>query len=212
MGMIRIIVVEDDARFTKVMRMALAREPDFEVTHAFCSAEEALGHSPWPDVDVLICDLGLPGMGGVEYIALAKERAPQLVALAYTLNEDRDMVFAALRAGASGYLLKGCSNLDLGVSIRNILEGECPMSPAIARRLLEYFLANAPLSETDPLTSRETEIVRMLADGLMYKEVAGRLGISWHTVHSHVKGIYVKLQAAGKKQAILRARSLGYLG
>jgi DNA-binding NarL/FixJ family response regulator len=176
------------------------------------SAEEVLEKADWEAVDVMICDLGLPGMGGVELIAVVKRQAPQVVCLAYTLNADKEVVFAALRAGAAGYLLKGCSLLDLEDSVRKVLAGECPISPAIARRLLDHFLGSPVVAEVEILSSRETEVIRLLSGGLIYKEVADRLSISPHTVHVHIKSIYKKLEASGKNAAINRARELGYLG
>lgn len=210
---IRMVVVEDDERLSKAIRLGLSRKEGLILMGVYGSAEAALEAVRWEEVDVLISDLGLPGMGGVELIGEIKRRVPRVVSLAYTLFDDQEIVFAALKAGASGYLLKGCSLLDLEASVRRIHAGECPMSPAIARRLLGYFLASeaVPASEVEPLSIRESTIVKLLAEGMIYKEVGERLGISPHTVHGHIKNIYGKLQVGTRAEAVMRARDLGYL-
>lgn len=207
----RILIVEDDERHASVMSLAFTGKPDFRLVATHTSAECALEHTDWSEVDVLISDLGLPGMGGVDLIALTRQNAPHVLCLAYTLNSEKKIVFSALRAGAQGYLLKGCSLLDLEQSVRKILAGECPVSPAIAGRLLDFFLSNPPQENAETLSTREIEIIRMLATGMISKEVADHLNISPHTVHGHLKKIYVKLQAKGRPQALERAKKLGYI-
>lgn len=209
--MIRILVVEDDAELAGNVGRVLAKEPDFQLMGIFPSAESALEFAAWGGVDVLLCDLGLPGMQGAELIRKIRARHPALVCLAYSLFSDDRSVFEALRAGAQGYLIKGCSAADLADSLRRVVAGESPMSPAIARKLLESFLKTPAEKASEPLTTRETAIVRQLADGYIYKEVADRLGISPHTVHSHIKKIYGKLQAATRAEAVRKAGELGYL-
>lgn len=209
--MIRIIMVEDDELLATTVRRLLLSDGELEVIACHGSAEKALEAGGWTEGQVLICDLGLPGMSGVDLISRVRDLAPELVILAYTLFEDQETVFSALRAGASGYLLKGCSATDLKDSVRRIHAGESPMSPAIARRLLDRFLAMPADIEPVVLTSREETIVRLLADGKIYKEVGDQLGISPHTVHSHIKKIYGKLHVADRSEAIRRAGELGYL-
>lgn len=209
--MIRCMMVEDDARLAGVVGVLLSTGDGFTMAGSYRSAEEALEADRWREADVLICDLGLPGMNGIELISRVREISPDLVILAYTLLEDQETVFSALRAGASGYLLKGCSATDLRNSIRRIHEGESPMSPAIARRLLDRFLSGPETMEAGLLTAREEMIVRLLAEGRIYKEVGDQLGISPHTVHSHIKKIYGKLHVSDRAEAIRRAGELGYL-
>lgn len=207
----RILIVEDDLRLSSVMKLAFTGKPRFNLAGVHASAEDAMRHTDWSEVDVLISDLGLPGMGGVDLIALTKQAAPHVLCLAYTLNSEKESVFAALRAGAKGYLLKGCSLLDLEASVLKILAGECPISPAIAGRLLDFFLTHPPTPQAETLSAREVEIIRLIAEGHIYKEVAARLGVSPHTVHTHIKNIYAKLESCGKKEALRRAKELGYL-
>lgn len=209
--MIRILIVEDDAALAENVGRILAKVPDFKMIDTFSSAEAALESAAWADADVLLCDLGLPGMQGAELIREIRARHPGLICLAYSLFSDDKSVFQALRAGAQGYLIKGCSGTELVSSLRSVMDGESPMSPAIARKLLENFM-KAPVEETtNALTTREITIIRQLADGYIYKEVADRLGISTHTVHSHIKKIYGKLQAVSRADAVKKAGDLGYL-
>ncbi len=209
--MIRVVFVEDDAELLRSVVRVLEKREDIRIVGSFYTAESALEAGLWDQADVLISDIGLPEMSGVELIRGVKDRHPDLLVLAYTLHDDRDTVFAALRAGATGYVLKGGTAAELEESIRSMAMGQSPMSPAIARRLLDRFLEIPPGSDTELLSVREEEIVRYLAKGLYYKEVADLLGISPHTVHSHIKKIYGKLQAADRPQALRRARMLGYL-
>lgn len=209
--MIRILMVEDDAALAENVGRVLAKVPDFQMIATFSSAETALKSTAWADADVLLCDLGLPGMQGAELIREIRARHPALICLAYSLFSDDKSVFEALRAGAQGYLIKGCSGTELVASLRSVVGGESPMSPAIARKLLESFMKSPAAEISDPLTTREIGIVQQLADGYIYKEVADRLGISPHTVHSHIKRIYGKLQAASRAEAVRKARDLGYL-
>lgn len=213
--MITVIMVDDDERLADSVCRILARDGGFAILGAFADAEQALAANLWVNADVLICDLGLPGMSGVDLIARVKERAPRVVSLAYTLHEEEETVFAALRAGACGYLLKGSPPAELASSVRSVHAGQSPISPPIARRLLDRFLVSSPQEEKEsnpaPLTLREEAILRLLAEGMIYKEVADRMGISPHTVHGHIKNIYEKLHVHHRAEAVRRAIALGYL-
>ncbi len=208
---IRIILVEDDPRLLDNLARLLEKREDFRIAGTYSSAEEALTAKPWQEGDVLISDIDLPGISGVQLIAAAKEENPALLPLAYTIYEDRDTVFAALNAGAFGYLLKGCSADYLETSIRDLVRGGAPMSPLIARKLLDRFLQDSPAAPAETLSPREVELLRCVAGGLLYKEIGERLGISRHTVHTHIKNIYGKLHATGRRHALRRAKMLGYL-
>lgn len=209
--MIRVIVVEDDPRLLENLSRLLDRREDFQVVASFGSAEAALAADPWHNGEVLISDIDLPGISGVELIAKARELNPNLLPLAYTIYEDRDTVFAALKAGAFGYLVKGCSAEMLESSIRELVRGGAPMSPPIARRLLDRFLEDVAPEPAESLSPREVELLRLVAEGLLYKEIGEQLGISPHTVHTHIKNIYGKLHATDRSHALRRARMLGYL-
>ena len=209
--MIRIIAVEDDPQLLDNLTKLLEKRDDFHVVATFSSAEDALDANRWDEGDVLISDIDLPGISGIELISKAKEANPQLLPLAFTIYEDRDTVFAALNAGAFGYLLKGCTADWLETSIREVVRGGAPMSPAIARRLLDRFLQDSPPEPAEALSPREVELLRCVAEGLLYKEIGEQLGISPHTVHTHIKNIYGKLHATSRQHALRRARMLGYL-
>ena len=208
---IRIIVVEDDARMLGYFARLLERREGFLVVGAYASADEALQAAPWSEGDVLISDIDLPGISGVELIAKARAANPDLLPLAYTIYEDRDTVFAALNAGAFGYLLKGCSAEYLETAIRELVRGGAPMSPVIARKLLDRFLQDSPAEPAEALSPREVELLRSVSEGFLYKEIGERLGISPHTVHTHIKNIYGKLHATNRQHALRRAKMLGYL-
>ena len=209
--MIRIAVVEDDPRLRENVVKLLQRRGDFEVVGSYANAEDALATHSWQAGDVLISDIDLPGMSGIELIARVKQVHPEILPLAFTIYEDRDTVFAALTAGAFGYIVKGCSAEWLETSIRELVRGGAPMSPSIARWLLDRFLQDSPPQEPAALSTREIGLLRLVAQGLIYKEIGEQLGISPHTVHTHIKNIYGKLHATDRSHALRRARMLGYL-
>jgi DNA-binding NarL/FixJ family response regulator len=159
---------------------------------------------------VILTDLGLPGMSGVDLIKKVKEEMPSLEIMAHTVFEDREMVFSAIKAGASGYILKGSSPREVIESIHALYKGGAPMSPKIARKIIHEFQDDV-VSEQYLLTQREKEIVKRVEEGLTYKEIGERLSISTHTVHTHIKNIYEKLQAKDRNDAIVKARKRGII-
>jgi len=159
---------------------------------------------------VLLTDLDLPAMHGTELIRRAKRSYPDLDILAFTISEDRDTVFAAIKAGASGYLLKGSSPRELIEAIDTLRKGGAPMTPKIARKLIREF-QDASATEDQLLSRREREIVKAIEQGLSYKEIADLCCISPHTVHTHIKNIYDKLQACDRQTAIIKARKRGLI-
>lgn len=207
----RIIIVEDSRVLASNLEKVLVRSTKFQVVGNYPSAEDALEADEWGNADLFLSDLGLPGMQGSELIAFVRNHHPGVLCLVYSLFSDDVTVFEALRAGAQGYILKGCTGDQLIASLISLAQGESPMSPSIAKKLLENFLNPAPKEKKCVLTEREVKIVRLLSEGFLYKEVADRLGVSQHTVHSHIKKIYVKLQAPGRANAVRKARDLGYL-
>jgi len=214
LSMLHLAIVEDDPAHLAQLGRVLAHEPDFEVVGLYPSAEAALAGNDWTKVDVLLTDLELPGISGVGLIARVVQENPRVLLLAYTVHDQRDTVFAALRAGAFGYVVKGGTAEDLVEAIRRAVRGESPLSPPVARYLIDAFLSGFAQSESgrsEDLTPRESELLRLVASGLIYKEIGERLGISHHTVHAHVRNIYEKLHAVDRPQALRRARVLGYL-
>ena len=210
--MIRVAIVEDDARIRAAIVGRCQRESDFTVVGDWESADDAARDADWSTVDVLVVDLELPGsLSAIGLIGRAHDKNRHILPIVHTIHDARDSLFAAIHAGAVGYVLKG-ESLDALVSgIRDAVEGRAPISPAVARYFVEAFRAEVPAGDVKPLSDRETELLRALADGLTYADVAEQLGISRHTVHSHAKKIYDKLHASSRTQAIRTAKLSGLL-
>lgn len=204
-------IIEDNRDLLANLRLLLAGEPGVNVVGAFGSAEAALDAAPWAQCDVLLVDIELPGLSGVELIDQIHQKYPDLQALVHTISEDRDVVFAAIKAGATGYVLKGSSPRDLIESLHNVHSGGAPMSPKIARKVILELRGHQDASGQVGLTQREMDVLKGIAKGQTYKELAAALGRSPHTIHAHVKSAYEKLQAANRAQAIQKARSLGVI-
>lgn len=207
----RLCIVEDNERLLANLQLLLDGEPGITVVGAFRSAEDALAADPWARCDLLLVDIELPGLSGVELIDKVHRQHPELQALVHTISEDREVVFAAIKAGAMGYLLKGGSPRELIESLRSIHAGGAPMSPRIARKVLSELRAPAGNTAEAGLSQREVDVLKGIAQGLSYKEIADSLGRSPHTVHAHIKSAYEKLQAANRIAALRKARSLGLI-
>lgn len=212
--MIRLVVVEDDPEMLATLRWLFAAVDGIRLVGAYETAEAALEETDWQAVDVLLSDLDLPGLSGPQLIAVARGLAPGLLALAHTVHEQRNSLFEALRAGASGYLVKGMPALELVASIRAIFGGETPISQLVARHLIAWFReadAAARAAPEEDLTSRELEVLRSFTRGSTYEEIADGMSISRHTVHSHIRKIYSKLHVNSRKQALRQALNRGYV-
>ena len=207
-------IVEDDARLVVNLKALLSTEDDMEVLSTHHSAEEASAEAPWSRLDVLLVDLDLPEMSGVDLIRRIHPSYPNLSILVYTIHEDRASLLDAIRAGACGYLIKGSAPRDLIAALREIYAGGAPMSAKIARSVLSELRLEEPaaaLPEEEQLTVREASILRMLEEGRSYKEIAADLSVSTHTVHTHIKNTYRKLQAHSRSDAIRIGRIRGVL-
>jgi two-component system NarL family response regulator len=206
----RLIIVEDNRLLLENLRLLLNGEAGITVAGAFASAEEALEMLAECKPEVMLVDLDLPGISGIELTKRAKAAMPEIDIMAYTIFEDRETVFSAIKAGASGYILKGSSPRELVESLNNLFQGGAPMSPKIARKVIKEFQHDNDSPQT-LLSQREKEIVRGIEQGMTYKDIAERFNISPHTVHTHIKNIYEKLQAKGRPEAILKARKQGLI-
>ena len=207
---LRLVIVEDDALLRENLALLLGGEPGIVVAAACSSAEEVLQRLPAAHADVMLSDLGLPGLGGVDLIRRAKALQPELEIVVLTVSEDRDNVFAALKAGAGGYIVKGATPRELVEAIAELRAGGAPMSPKIARLVIRNF---QDLGDADEglLTPKEKSVLAAIAEGRSYKEIASAQHISPHTVHSHVKRVYEKLHATDKRDALAKARRKGIL-
>ena len=206
-----ICIVEDHTAILENLRLLLAGEPDINIVGHHPTAEAALAQVKWAQVDILLADLGLPGMTGAELIRRVKGQHPDIRVLVYTIYEDRPSVLEAIHAGAGGYIVKGCRPSQLIASIHEIYEGGAPMSSSIARTLLFELqsMTRGQGTSSAPgniLTMRERSILQLLEQGLTYKEISLRLNIAASTVHTHIKNIYGKLHARDKIDAIRKGR------
>lgn len=206
----RLVIIEDDPLLLENLTLLLSGEEGITVAGSYRSAEDAVKQLKSASPEVMLTDLGLPGMSGVDLIKKAKEEMPSLEIMAHTVFEDRERVFSAIKAGASGYILKGSSPREIIESIHALYKGGAPMSPKIARKVIHEF-QDEVVGEQFLLTQREKEIVKLVEDGLTYKEIGEKLSISTHTVHTHIKNIYEKLQAKDRNDAIIKARKKGII-
>lgn len=205
-----IFIVEDDKKLLGSLTILLSGEPKIKVSGAFGTGEEALDALKTRRPDVMLIDLGLPGISGVDLIGMAKAQYPDVECMALTVFDDKNTIFSAIRAGATGYILKGATPRQLIEALHTIHDGGAPMSPKIARAVVFQF-QSATVQSANSLTNREIEVLQLLGKGQTYQQVAGQLNISFHTVHSHIKQIYEKLQAKGRQDALVKARKKGFM-
>ena len=208
----RIWIVEDNTRLRTYLVKYLSEPEDLECTGDFSNCEEALKalDSEEPP-KVLLIDLGLPGISGAQGIAKFKQRHPEIEALVLTVSNERDKVFEAIKAGASGYLLKNASIEEIETACRKVARGESSLDGAIARMMLGTFQQSDQTKADHNLTKRELEILHLLVDGLYGKEIADKLGISLATVNFHCGNLYKKLHVQSQRSAIIEARKRGIL-
>jgi DNA-binding NarL/FixJ family response regulator len=203
---IKVVIIEDQRDIREGLAWIIRATEGFRCAGAFRSMEEALekiGHDP---PDVALVDIGLPGMSGIEGIRILKERYPKLPLLTLTVYEDDEMIFDALCAGASGYLLKKTSPARLIESLKEAMDGGAPMSPEVASRVIKLFRDIRPPERADyRLTPHETRLLKLLVDGHNYKTAASELGVSVTTVAFHMRNIYDKLQVHSKSEAVAKA-------
>ena len=203
--MIRVCLVEDDERIRESLIILIEGTDGYRCVGAYESAEEALRDLKRVDADVVLMDINLPGMSGVECVQQLKVMMPTLQIIMLTVYEDADKIFASLEAGASGYLLKRTPPDQLLQGIRDVHAGGSPMSAQIARKVVESFKRERPPADTaSSLSDRETEILDLLSRGKRNKEIADLLFISPSTVHTHIHNIYEKLHIRSRSEAILR--------
>jgi DNA-binding NarL/FixJ family response regulator len=202
---IHIVVVEDDRTVREGLQMLINSTEGFECQAAFASGENALEQIPQIQPDVVLMDIHLQGIDGIECIRKLKAQLPAIQFIMLTVFEDSDMIFNSLAAGASGYLLKQTSPARLLESIQDVYHGGSPMSSEIARKVVRSF--QHPVFNTRKeagLTKREEEVLLLLTKGYLYKEIADRSNISIDTVRSHIRHIYEKLHVNTRTEAIMK--------
>jgi DNA-binding NarL/FixJ family response regulator len=204
--LIRVVIIEDQRDIRDGLAVLVGGTPEYQVTAAYSNMEQALAHIGSNLPDVVLVDLGLPGMSGVDGIALLKSRYPALQFLVLTAYDDDYRVFSAMCAGACGYLLKKTPPARLLEAIRELYQGGAPMTPEVARQVVELFRNNAPPADRDyRLTPNEARLLKLLVDGHTYKTAAFEMSITTHTVSFHARNIYDKLQVHSKSEAVAKA-------
>lgn len=202
---INVSIVEDNRGARESLRELLVRAPGLRCASVHSSGEHALEHLPAEPPDVVLMDINLPGMSGIECVARLKAGRPQIQVLMLTTYEESDRIFESLRAGASGYLLKNAPPAELLQAIEQVRAGGSPMSMNIARKVVSFFQQlKPPASELEKLTKRELEILTLLAKGYLYKEIADHLGISLSTVRAHLHTVYEKLHVQSRTEAVVK--------
>lgn len=203
---VRVAIVEDHHELRESWRAIIGSAPDLRCVADFATAEAALREIPVVRPDVVLMDINLPGMSGIECTRLLRDKLPQLQVLILTVYEDSERIFEALEAGASGYLLKRTSAEQLLLAILEVRNGGSPMTSEVARKVVQSFRkpARSKAAEAAKLTPREEEILKLLAQGYVTKEVADKLGISYHTSQTHLKNIYYKLHVRSRTEAVLK--------
>lgn len=209
---IHILIADDHTLFRDGLKALFASLPDTEVVGEAATGTETVALAEKLQPDVVLMDIQMPGLNGIEATRRIVQTSPHIGIIVVTMFEDDDSVFAAMRAGARGYVLKGADQEDMLRTIQAVARGEALFGPAIAVRLQSYFAAprpGAPPEAFPDLTERERELLALLAQGFNNAEIARQLHISIKTVRNHCSNIFSKLQVADRAQAIIRARNAG---
>jgi DNA-binding NarL/FixJ family response regulator len=203
---IRVAIVEDQRDIRESLTFLVNGTPGYTCTGSYRSMEEALDGIPRALPDVVLSDIGLPGMSGIEGVRLLKERFPDLLLLMLTVYDDDERIFDAMCAGACGYLLKKTPPARLLDSLKEAVGGGAPMSPEVARRVIALFREIRPPERANyDLTPHETRLLKLFVEGHNYKTAAAELGVSINTVNFHVRSIYSKLQVHSRSEAVAKA-------
>ena len=201
---IKISIVEDQDEMRESLVAWLSDAPGLRCVGAHASGEDALRNIPAEDPDVVLMDINLTGMSGIQCVTRLKATLPKIQVLMLTTYDEGDAIFDSLRAGANGYLLKNMPQSELVDAVRQVHAGGAPMSLQIARKVINHFHQTKPAPAVEQLTGREQEILRLLAKGYMYKEIADQLSISMSTVRTHVSAVYEKLHVHSRTEAAMK--------
>ena len=205
---ISIAIVEDNDKLRATLARVIDRTDGFRCVSDYGSAEDALADLPKIKPDVVLMDINLPGINGVECVRQLKKLLPQIQVMMLTVYEDTENIFNALAAGANGYMLKRTPAKELIEAIREVQRGGSPMTTHIARKVVQSFQKSAgqqqAANELSELSEREQQVLDLLAQGLIYKEIGEKLGISYETVHTYIRRIYEKLQVRTRTEAVAK--------
>jgi DNA-binding NarL/FixJ family response regulator len=208
--MTKVAIVEDNRTTREGLRTIIDLSPDYECVCACETAEDALRVLPKHEPEVVLMDIQLPSMSGIECVAKLKKLLPEVQVIMVTVYEDPDRIYSALRAGASGYLLKRSAPELVLAAIRDVQQGGAPMTGEIARKVIHHFQEqSATAAEVEKLSAREREVLELVAHGFINKEIADRLSVSVEAVRWHLKHIYSKLHVHSRTEAALKFRSPG---
>lgn len=206
--MIRVSIVEDNEAMRTELQLLIESTGGFQFVTAHPTAEDALAHAAEDRADVVLMDVQLPGINGIEAVRRLKAVAPATLVVMLTVFEHSDWIFDALRAGASGYVLKRSRPGEIIDSIRQVFDGGAPMSSTVARKVVQFFSQRPAGTDTnDPfaqLTPREHDVLMKLSEGFSYEEIGSALAISINTVRKHIRGIYEKLEVNSRTEAVAR--------
>ncbi len=197
-------IVEDSDKLRGTLARVLNRADGFKCVSQYPNAEDALKDLLNIKPDVVLMDINLPGMNGVECVRQLKKLLPEVQVMMLTVYEDTENIFDALAAGASGYMLKRTSSKELLEAIQEVKRGGSPMTMHIARKVVQSFQKTAPAQPAENLSEREQQVLDLLSQGLMYKEIADKLEISYETVHTYIRRIYEKLQVRTRTEAVAK--------
>jgi RNA polymerase sigma factor (sigma-70 family) len=205
---IAISIVEDNDKLRATLARVIDRTDGFRCVSDYANAEDALADLPKIKPDVVLMDINLPGLNGVECVRQLKKLLPQIQVMMLTVYEDTENIFNALAAGANGYMLKRTPAKELIEALREVQRGGSPMTTHIARKVVQSFQKSAGAqqvaNELSELSEREQQVLDLLAQGLIYKEIGEKLGISYETVHTYIRRIYEKLQVRTRTEAVAK--------
>jgi DNA-binding NarL/FixJ family response regulator len=205
---ITVSIVEDNEQLRSTLARMIARSEGFACVGQHASAEAGLAAIPNEKPNCVLMDINLPGMNGVECVRKLKELLPETQVVMLTAYEDTENIFNSLAAGAAGYLLKRSKSAEILEALRDVQKGGSPMSTHIARKVVQSFQARpsaAPTEQTEELSPREQEVLDLLSQGFMYKEISDKLGISFETVRTYIRRIYEKLHVRTRTEAVAKA-------
>lgn len=200
--MIKVVIVEDVKEIREGLQILIDASEGFVCVKTFAAGEEAVAELTQINPDVVLMDIHLPGISGIEAVRKLKNQCPDTQFIMSTIYEDDESIFESLKAGASGYLLKKTAPSKIIDSIMEVYAGGSPMSGQIARKVIDSFQKKDSIDQSELLTQREKEILRSLSKGLRYKEIAAQLNIGLETVRTHARNIYEKLQVQSRTEAI----------